>query len=89
MTEREKLINEIVRYSADEFETKEDWTQLAKESNSQLMIRLIHIKGAILRDIQENQITEKPLNLKDDLENERLDWYKQLNEVTEIYKGIK
>mgnify|MGYP003625273590 FL=1 len=37
----------------------------------------------------EKQITEKPLNLKDDLENERLDWYKQLNEVIEIYKGIK
>tara|TARA_R110001592_G_scaffold277454_1_gene544623 strand:- start:44 stop:169 length:126 start_codon:yes stop_codon:yes gene_type:complete len=37
----------------------------------------------------EKQITEKPLNLKDDLENDRLDWYKQLNEVIEIYKGIK
>lgn len=89
MTEREKLINEILSYSSDKFETVEDVIKLAKESNSQLMIRLIHIKGAILRDIQENQITEKPLNLKDDLENERLDWYKQLNEVTEIYKGIK
>jgi len=49
MTEREKLINEIVTYSADEFETKEDYIQLAKESKSQLMIRLIHIKGAIQR----------------------------------------
>ena len=70
MTEREKLINEIVRYSADEFETKEDWIQLAKESNSQLMIRLIHIKGAILRDIQENQITD----IRQRIENQIFDY---------------
>ena len=70
MKEREKLINEIVRYSADEFETKEDWMQLAKESKSQLMIRLIHIKGAILRDIQENQITD----IQERIENQIFDY---------------
>ena len=70
MTEREKLINEIVRYSSDEFETKEDWMQLAKESKSQLMIRLIHTKGAILRDIQENQITD----IQERIENQIFDY---------------
>ena len=37
----------------------------------------------------EKQITETPPNKKYDLEKERLDWYKQLNEVIEIYKRIK
>ena len=70
MTEREKLINEIITYSSDEFETKEDWIQLAKESKSQLMIRLIHIKGATLRDIQENQITD----IRERIENQVFDY---------------
>lgn len=40
---REKYINQILDLSGDEFETKEDLIELAKESNSQLRIRLNHI----------------------------------------------
>ncbi len=71
MTEREKLINEILSYSSDKFETVEDVIKLAKESKSQLMIRLIHIKGAILRDIQENQITD----IRERIENQIWDCF--------------
>jgi hypothetical protein len=44
---RKKLINEILDLSGDEFETKEDFIQLAKESNWELTKTLNHIKNYI------------------------------------------
>lgn len=40
---REKLIDAILNYASDEFENKYDVIQLAKESEEQLLDRLINI----------------------------------------------
>jgi len=42
-TIREKLVNNILYYAGDEFETKNDITQLAIESEEELVDRLINI----------------------------------------------
>jgi len=44
---RKQLITEILELSFDETETKEDFIQLAKESNWELTKRLNHIKNYI------------------------------------------
>lgn len=40
---REKLIDSILDLSGDEFENKEDYIKLAKQSDAELMDRIIHI----------------------------------------------
>jgi hypothetical protein len=47
-TERQKLINQIINLSSDEFETKEDYLNLAKLSDYQLRNNLISINNYIL-----------------------------------------
>jgi hypothetical protein len=47
-TERQKLINQIINLSSDEFDTKEDYLNLAKLSDHQLRNNLININNYIL-----------------------------------------
>ncbi len=42
---REQLINRILEKSGDEFETSADYIELAKETESQLQSRVIHINN--------------------------------------------
>ena len=51
-TEREKLINQIINLSSDEFETKQDYLNLAKLSNYQLRNNIISINNYILNERQ-------------------------------------
>lgn len=43
LTTREKLVDTIMELAGDEFETVESVTTLARESESELLDRLIHI----------------------------------------------
>ena len=46
--DRTEMIEKILDFSGDEFETKEDFIELAKESSYALMKRLVHIEDNIL-----------------------------------------
>lgn len=52
-TIREKLVNNILYYAGDEFETKNDITQLAIESEEELVDRLINILDYYYDEYQE------------------------------------
>jgi hypothetical protein len=43
MTAREKLVDAIIDLAGDEFESRQDFIELAKESEEQLVERLVHI----------------------------------------------
>ena len=51
-TERTKLINKIIELAGDEFESHEDYINLAKLSNYQLRSNIISINNYILNEIQ-------------------------------------
>lgn len=51
-TERIKLINKIIELAGDEFESQEDYINLAKKTNYQLIKELIHINNYILNERQ-------------------------------------
>jgi hypothetical protein len=53
-TTREKLVSNILYYAGDEFETKEDITELAMESDEQLIDRLIGILDYYYDEVQNN-----------------------------------
>jgi mevalonate kinase len=48
--ERKELIDKILNLSGDEFETKEDYIKLAKETTDELVKRLIYINQQLLNN---------------------------------------
>ena len=48
--ERKELIEKILNLSGDEFETKEDYIKLAKETTDELVKRLIYINQQLLNN---------------------------------------
>ena len=48
--ERKELIDKILSLSGDEFETKEDYIKLAKETTDELVKRLIYINQKLLNN---------------------------------------
>ena len=42
-TLREKLVNNIIYYAGNDYESRQDYLELARESDEQLVDRLIHI----------------------------------------------
>ena len=48
--ERKELIDKILNLSEDEFETKEDYIKLAKETTDELVKRLIYINQQLLNN---------------------------------------
>jgi hypothetical protein len=51
--ERAKLIDAIVKYSGEEIASKADFIDLAKESNDELLDRLINILKWYDNEVQE------------------------------------
>ncbi len=47
---RKELIDKILKTSGDEFETIEDYIELAKETTDELVKRVIHINNQQLLD---------------------------------------
>lgn len=54
-TTREKLVGNILFYAQDELESKEDLTQIAMESEEQLLDRLISILDYYYSEYDENE----------------------------------
>tara|TARA_Y100000593_G_C4170212_1_gene266583 strand:+ start:574 stop:723 length:150 start_codon:yes stop_codon:yes gene_type:complete len=48
--ERKELIDKILSLAGDEFETKEDYIKLAKETTDELVKRLIYINQQLLKN---------------------------------------
>tara|TARA_B110000208_G_C11766794_1_gene428944 strand:+ start:1048 stop:1206 length:159 start_codon:yes stop_codon:yes gene_type:complete len=50
MTNRHKLINEIIQKAGDEFETPQDYLELAIKTDAQLIKEIIKIDNYILNN---------------------------------------
>ena len=59
-TTRGKLITNILYYSDDEFESRDDVMQLAKETDEELVDRLINLLDYYYDQVDQQRINQTP-----------------------------